>query len=63
MLDNTLPALTDVSTNLYVDQSALGPIANDFNADLTDPTNTTRDLHGGGLVYLQYARNVQAGLN
>lgn len=63
VLDNTLPALTDVSTNLYVDQSALGPIANDFNADLTDPTNTTRDLHGGGLVYLQYARNVQAGLN
>ena len=46
-----------------VDQSTLGKMANDFpnNDPLANPVKA--DLHGSGLVYLEYARLVQATLN
>jgi hypothetical protein len=62
VLDHTVPGPNDISVNFRLDQSAIGPIANDWIGDITGPTGK-RDWHGSGLVYLQYARNVQNALN
>jgi hypothetical protein len=58
--DTSLPATTDVSSSFYVDQNTLGPLVEDYAAN--DPANP-RDLHGYGLVYLQFLRRAQADLN
>jgi hypothetical protein len=58
--DQEVPTDDDVSTEFTVDQASLGRIANDRVGN--DPTQP-KDLHGAGLVYLEYARLVQAALN
>jgi hypothetical protein len=63
VLDNTVPSPTDISVNFSVDQSALGPLANDWQGDDTSSATALEDLHGSGMVYLQYAQNVQSALN
>jgi hypothetical protein len=60
--DSDLPHDNDVATELTTDQATLGKIANDYPNN--DPTaNPVKDLHGAGLVNLEYARLVQDGLN
>jgi hypothetical protein len=57
--DNDLPHPTDIASEFVADQSTLGVIANDHvNNDPSKP----KDLHGAGLVYLEYARLVQEKL-
>lgn len=58
--DQDMPTATDIAVTFDVDQSTLGPIANDHVGN--DKTKA-KDIHGAGLVYLEYARLVQAGLN
>lgn len=48
--DADLPHAADVSTEFVVDQSTLGPIANDYDV------NGKKDLHGTGAVYKEYLR-------
>ena len=60
--DADRPHAGDVATQFSVNQSTLGKIANDYPNN--DPVaNPKKDLHGSGLVYLEYARLVQAELN
>jgi hypothetical protein len=63
VLDATVPSNTDVSVVFDVDQSTLGFIANDWVGDDPTTATATQDYHGAGLVYLEFARLVQAGLN
>lgn len=58
--DTDLPAPDDVATEFRSNQSTLGRIANDHVAN--DPAKP-KDLHGTGLVYLEYARLVQEELS
>jgi hypothetical protein len=54
--DKQVPAATDVAYDFTVDQFEVGVIANDFtNNDVTQP----QDLHGLGMVTLEWANNVQ----
>ncbi len=58
--DKDRPVADDVSTEWRIDQSTLGKIQNDYpNHDTTQAP----DLHGAGMVYLEYANNVQRELN
>ena len=58
--DKDMPANDDLSSRFTVDQSTLGRIANDYkNNDVT----AGADRHGAGLIYLEYARQVQDELN
>lgn len=59
VLDTDLPHPADTSAKFLVDQSTIGPIVQDFKNN--DP-NQPKDLHGAGLVYLQYARRAQRDL-
>ncbi len=60
--DSDRPAPSDPAVSFSVDQSTLGSIANDYPGN--DPvTNLTADLHGAGLVYLEYAELVQSQIN
>ncbi len=54
------PARTTSLSISPLDQSTLGPIIHDYIGN--DPTKE-KDLHGYGLVYLQFARRAQADLN
>jgi hypothetical protein len=58
--DTSLPASTDVSSSFIVDQSTLGGVVHDYVGN--DPTKA-KDLHGYGLVQLQFLRRAQADLN
>ncbi|MFO0661992.1 MAG: hypothetical protein U0165_19495 [Polyangiaceae bacterium] len=58
--DTDLPDPTDIATEFSCDQSTLGVIANDHINN--DPTQA-RDLHGAGLIYMEYARTVQDRLS
>jgi hypothetical protein len=58
--DKDLPHGNDTATQFRSDQSTLGKITNDR---LNNDPNQRKDLHGAGLVYLEYARLVQAELN
>ena len=58
--DSDRPTPDDISTRFTVDQSALGKIANDY---VGNDATKAQDLHGSGLVYLEYARLVQQELN
>lgn len=58
--DNDTPDPTDLATEFQLDQSTLGVVVNDHQDN--DPTKP-RDLHGAGLVYLEYARIVQDRLS
>src|SRR5262249_27537137 len=58
--DKDLPQKTDVAVNFDVDQSTLGRILNDRAGN---SIMNGKDLHGSGLVYLEYARGVQDALN
>jgi hypothetical protein len=60
VLDNTVPGPNDISVDFRIDQSTLGVISNDFTGN---DGSKAQDLHGSGLVYLEYARNVQDALN
>jgi hypothetical protein len=60
VLDNTVPGPNDLAVDFRIDQSTLGKISNDF---VGNDGNAAQDLHGSGLVYLEYARNVQDALN
>ncbi len=55
--DKDKPDPTDIATQFSIDQSTLGKLANDYAGN--DPTTGKKDLHGAGLVYLEYARLVQ----
>jgi hypothetical protein len=55
--DKDVPDPTDIATQFTSDQSTLGPIANDWKNN--DPGTGVQDLHGAGLVYLEYVRLVQ----
>ncbi len=58
--DMDRPTADDLSTEFRIDQSTLGKIANDYpNHDTTQAP----DLHGAGMIYLEYAQLVQAELN
>lgn len=57
--DTDLPQTTDTAGQFIVDQSTIGPLVQDFKNN--DPTQK-KDLHGAGLVYLQYARRAQRDL-
>jgi hypothetical protein len=58
--DNDKPQTADTLTGIYIDQQALGPIANDFtNNDVTQP----QDWHGLGLVTLEWAWLAQRQIN
>jgi hypothetical protein len=60
--DSDRPSAGDPAVSFSVDQSTLGRIANDYPNN--DPiTNLTADLHGSGLVYLEYAELVQSQIN
>ncbi len=58
--DKDKPSGDDVASQWTLDQSTLGKIANDRVGN--DPTKP-RDLHGAGLVYMEYARLVQDALS
>jgi hypothetical protein len=58
--DTDRPGPNDMSVEFSVDQSTLGPIVEDFTHN--DPTQP-KDLHGAGLVYLQFARLAQRDFN
>jgi hypothetical protein len=58
--DTDLPQAADTAGDFVIDQSTLGPIVHDFTGN--DPSKA-KDLHGSGLVYLQYARRAQRALN
>jgi hypothetical protein len=58
--DKDFPDSADIAVTFDVDQSTLGAIANDHVGN--DPSKA-KDIHGAGLVYLEYARLVQEGLN
>jgi hypothetical protein len=58
--DKDLPNAADLATQFNIDQSTLGFIANDR---IGDDITKDQDNHGAGLVYLEYARLVQADLN
>ncbi len=58
--DNTVPGTNDVSFDFSLDQSTLGPIVQDYTGN--DPTKK-KDLHGYGLVTMQYMRRAQADLS
>ncbi len=58
--DKDFPDAADIAVTFDVDQSTLGPIANDH---IGNDKTKAKDIHGAGLVYLEYARLVQAGLN
>jgi hypothetical protein len=68
VLDTDLPQDTDTAGQFIVDQSSIGPIVEDFagndpNAMTSGPNpHPAKDLHGAGLVYLQYARRAQRDL-
>ena len=55
--DADVPQAADTSTYFNVDQSTLGQLNNDFAAD-----HKTKDLHGTGAVYREYARLVRQEL-
>ena len=57
--DKDLPQPDDTSGSFNVDQDTLGPLRQDFTGN--DPT-AKKDLHGSGLIYLQWARRVQRSL-
>ncbi len=60
VIDSDRPGPNDVAADFSIDQSTLGPIVEDFpKNDTTQP----KDLHGTGLVYLQFARLAQRDLN
>lgn len=58
--DKLRPQPTDVSVNFDSDQSTLGKFGNDRVGNVG---TAARDNHGAGLVYMEYARLVQDGLN
>jgi hypothetical protein len=58
--DTDRPGPNDLASDFSVDQSTLGPMVQDFPNH--DPTQK-KDLHGTGLVYLQFARLAQRDLN
>ncbi len=58
--DKDVPTPDDYTSEFVSDQSTLGKMANDYTNN--DPTKD-KDLHGAGLVYLEYARLVQDALN
>jgi hypothetical protein len=58
--DADLPQMTDAVDEFEADQSTIGSIANDYEAN--NPSNNP-DWHGSGLVWLEYARLVQDALN
>jgi hypothetical protein len=58
--DKDRPAAADTMSRVYLDQQALGPIANDFtNNDVTQ----LQDWHGLGLVTLEWAWLAQRQIN
>lgn len=58
--DGDYPAPEDIATELGWDGTALGKITNEYPK--SDPSAGARDYHGGGLVWLEYARLAQRGL-
>ena len=58
--DNDRPASADVQTRIYIDQQALGPIANDF---ANNDTTQQQDWHGLGMVTLEWAWLAQRQIN
>jgi hypothetical protein len=58
--DTDVPNPTDTASEFSIDQSTLGPMAQDYAHN--DPAQS-KDLHGIGLVVLQFARRAQRDLN
>jgi hypothetical protein len=56
--DEDKPGADDFVSSVIVDSRTLGAIENDL-----DPTGATRDFHGSGEVYREYARLVQTEIN
>lgn len=61
--DTDVPDPTDQAVEFTVDQSLMGRIVNDRFQNNPYAPDFTRDDHGAGLVYMEYARIVQAELN
>jgi hypothetical protein len=55
--DGQTPGDTDTAYQLTLDQNILGIISNDWQNN--DPTSGIEDLHGFGMITLQWAVNVQ----
>jgi hypothetical protein len=59
--DSDLPQNDDPAGSFNVDQDTLGALAQDLPNN--DPTQTKKDLHGTGIVYLQWARRVERAIS
>lgn len=61
--DKDRPSNDDVATTFRVDQATLGHISNDYQGNGAPFDNDHRDLHMTGLIYAEFARQVQERVN